>query len=77
MLSDLDPFYQQMDNLPVNGNVSSPATPPDVVLPVPEPQNFLDRTHHSICRRGIGGVVDCNAVALPGCQYCGGRADAA
>ena len=34
-----DPFYQQMDNLPVNGNVSSPATPPDVVLPVPEPQN--------------------------------------
>jgi hypothetical protein len=34
-----DPFYLQMDNLPVGGNVSSPASPPDVVLPVPEPQN--------------------------------------
>ena len=34
-----DPFYLQMDNLTVDGNVSSPASPPDVVLPVPEPQN--------------------------------------
>ncbi len=34
-----DPFYLQMDNLPVDGNVISPASPPDVVLPVPEPQN--------------------------------------
>jgi outer membrane protein TolC len=34
-----DPFYLQMDNLTVGGNVSSPASPPDVVLPVPEPQN--------------------------------------
>jgi len=34
-----DPFYQQMDNLPSDGNTSSPATPPDAVLPVPEPQN--------------------------------------
>jgi hypothetical protein len=34
-----DPFYVQMDNLTVGGNVSSPASPPDVVLPVPEPQN--------------------------------------
>ncbi len=33
-----DPFYQQMDNLPTNGDVSSPAAPPDAVLPVPEPQ---------------------------------------
>ncbi len=34
-----DPFYLQMDNLPVDGNVTSPASPPDVVLPVPESQN--------------------------------------
>lgn len=34
-----DPFYQQMDNLPVESSESSPATPPDVVLPAPEPQN--------------------------------------
>ena len=34
-----DPFYLQMDNLTVGGNASSPASPPDVVLPVPEPQN--------------------------------------
>jgi outer membrane protein TolC len=34
-----DPFYLQMDNLSADGNVSSPASPPDVVLPVPEPQN--------------------------------------
>ncbi len=34
-----DPFYQQMDNLAVDGDVFSPAIPPDVVLPVPEPQN--------------------------------------
>lgn len=33
-----DPFYQQMDNLSTNGDVSSPATPPDAVPPVPEPQ---------------------------------------
>ena len=33
-----DPFYQQMDNLPTNNDVSSPAAPPDAVLPVPEPQ---------------------------------------
>lgn len=33
-----DPFYQQMDNLPTNDDVSSPAAPPDAVLPVPEPQ---------------------------------------
>ena len=34
-----DPFYLQMDNLTVDGNVSSPASPPDAILPVPEPQN--------------------------------------
>ena len=34
-----DPFYLQMDNLSVGGDVSSPASPPDAVLPVPEPQN--------------------------------------
>jgi outer membrane protein TolC len=34
-----DPFYLQMDNLSADGNVSSPASPPDAVLPVPEPQN--------------------------------------
>jgi outer membrane protein TolC len=34
-----DPFYQQMNNLMTEGDVSSPAITPDVVLPVPEPQN--------------------------------------
>lgn len=34
-----DPFYLQMDNLTADDVDSSPATPPDAVLPVPEPQN--------------------------------------
>jgi len=35
----VDPFYQQMDSLPTNGDASLPANAPEVVLPVPEPQN--------------------------------------
>ncbi len=35
----IEPFYQQIDSLPTEGEVSLPANAPDVILPVPEPQN--------------------------------------
>ena len=35
----VDPFYLQMDSQQTGGDASLPANTPDVVLPVPEPQN--------------------------------------